>query len=131
MRNPKVIASMNGGHFLTVNCSACVISLKAAAGIDLNQSGSPDTAGIGRGRMVSSSGGQRNVMAGDPASADTDSVDTSSGSVASFVIVAFASAGPPPGADQEAAGLRNLAAALRRIQNRPRLADTRALTALP
>src|SRR6516165_5246823 len=96
MRNPKVIASMKGGHFLTVICSACVISLKAAAGIDLNQSGSPDTAGIGRGRMASSSGGQRNVMAGDPASADTASLDTSSGSVASFVIAVIASAGPHP-----------------------------------
>jgi hypothetical protein len=36
--------------------------LKAFCGIVLNQSGSPSTAGIGRGRIGSSSGGQRKVI---------------------------------------------------------------------
>src|ERR1700720_1449103 len=55
------MASMNGGHFLTVICSVCRTVLKAFCGIVLNQSGSPSTAGIGRGRIGSNSGGQRNV----------------------------------------------------------------------
>jgi hypothetical protein len=36
--------------------------LNAFCGIALNQSGKPSTASNGRGRMDSSSGGQRNVM---------------------------------------------------------------------
>src|SRR5258708_1954788 len=56
------MASMKGGHFLTVECSACRVVLKAFCGIVLNQSGSPSTAGNGRGRIDSSSGGQRNVI---------------------------------------------------------------------
>src|ERR1700730_13469883 len=82
MRKPKVIASMKGGHFLTVICSVCRTSLNAFAGIALNQSGIPSTAGIGRGRIASSSGGQRNVMVGASAS----------GASASFVIAAIAPA---------------------------------------
>jgi len=62
MRNPKVMASMKGGHFLTVICSVPSTVLKAFWGIVLNQSGSPSTAGIGRGRIGSSSGGQRKVI---------------------------------------------------------------------
>src|SRR5882757_8907992 len=97
MRKPKVIASMKGGHFLTVICSVCRTSLNAFAGIDLNQSGIPNTAGIGRGRIASSSGGQRNVIVGDGASGDTASGDTASGDTASgdstsFVIAAIAPA---------------------------------------
>src|SRR6202035_2670842 len=90
MRKPKVIASMKGGHFLTVICSVCMTSLNALAGIVLNQSGIPDTAGIGRGRIASSSGGQRNVIV-----ADTASGDTASGDMASFVIAAIAPATGP------------------------------------
>src|SRR5258708_1703243 len=92
MRKPKVIASMKGGHFLTVICSVCTTSLYAAAGIDLNQSGIPSTAGIGRGRIASSSGGQRNVIVGDAPSGDTASGATASGATASFVIAAIAPA---------------------------------------
>src|ERR1700681_4628522 len=97
MRKPKVIASMKGGHFLTVICSVCTMSLNAFVGIVLNQSGIPSTAGIGRGRIASSSGGQRNVTVGDTpssdtASGDTASGDTASGDTASFVIAAIAPA---------------------------------------
>src|SRR5580704_7049574 len=119
---------MNGGHFLTVICSLCTMSLKAFAGMLLNQSGIPITAGIGRGRTASSSGGQRNVIVGD----GTSSViavtvgETASGDTASSVIAAIA-----PAAGFHESGLRNRAAALRRIQNRPRPADTRAFTAWP
>src|ERR1700730_18341310 len=87
MRKPKVIASMKGGHFLTVICSVCRTSLNAFVGIVLNQSGIPSTAGIGRGRIASSSGGQRNVIGGDPGSSDTASGDTGS-----FFIAAIAPA---------------------------------------
>src|SRR5262245_38512935 len=62
MRNPNVIASMKGGHFLTVICSVPSTALKAFCGIVLNHSGSPSTAGIGRGRIGSSSGGHRKVI---------------------------------------------------------------------
>src|SRR5262245_53048601 len=53
---------MNGGHFLTVSCSSCSAALTLFCGSSLNQSGSPSTAAIGRGRIGSNSGGQRNVM---------------------------------------------------------------------
>src|SRR5262249_51410040 len=56
------MASMKGGHFLTVICSFCRTALNAFRGIALNQSGSPCTAGNGGGSMLSSSGGHRNVM---------------------------------------------------------------------
>src|ERR1700737_394690 len=92
MRKPKVIASMKGGHFLTVICSVCRTSLNAFVGIVLNQSGIPSTAGIGRGRIASSSGGQRNVIVGDTASSDTGSGDTASGDTGSFFIAAIAPA---------------------------------------
>src|ERR1700693_5865389 len=92
MRKPKVIASMKGGHFLTVICSACTTSLNAFAGIVLNQSGIPSTAGIGCGRIASNSGGQRNMIVGDTPSGDTASGDTASGATASFVIAAIAPA---------------------------------------
>src|SRR5579863_6326972 len=92
MRKPKVIASMKGGHFLTVICSVCRTSLNAVAGIDLNQSGSPETAGIGRGSIASSSGGQRNVIVGAAASVDASSVEGSSVDMASLVIAAIAPA---------------------------------------
>src|SRR5579871_2174306 len=94
MRKPKVIASMKGGHFLTVICSVCTISLNAFAGIVLNQSGIPITAGIGRGRSASSSGGQRNVMVADAASGAAAAIvaDTASDDTASFVIAAMAPA---------------------------------------
>ncbi len=95
---------MKGGHFLTVICSACTMSLKAFAGMLLNQSGMPITAGIGRGRIASSSGGQRNVIVGDSASfavaevigvavsGDPASGDPASGTTAWFVIAAIAPA---------------------------------------
>ena len=41
---------------------SALAALNAFGGIDLNQSGSPSTAGTGRGRMASSSGGQRKVI---------------------------------------------------------------------
>ena len=83
--------------------------------------------------------GQRKVMVGDPASGDVawiPGVGAASGDTAGSGIGAIAPAGPPlpprlAGEGQEGAGLRNLAAALRRIQNRPRPADTRTFSALP
>src|SRR6476646_8104017 len=60
MRYPYVMASMNGGHFLTVELSSPVVELKDFSGRDLNQSGMPSTAGVGRGRIFSSSGEHRN-----------------------------------------------------------------------
>src|SRR5438045_1393644 len=83
---------MKGGHFLTVSCSVFMTSLNAFVGIVLNQSGIPKTAGIGRGTIASSSGGQRNVIVGDAVSGDTVSGDTASGDTASFVIAAIAPA---------------------------------------
>jgi hypothetical protein len=38
-----------------------MVGLKVFSGMVLNQSGRPETAGIGRGKTVSSPGGQRNV----------------------------------------------------------------------
>ena len=61
-KKPAVMASINGGHFFTVNCSVCRSGLKLRWGSALNQSGSPCTAGIGRGKTEASSGGQRNVI---------------------------------------------------------------------
>src|SRR6266508_1754316 len=56
------MASTKGGHFFTVNCSCWNTVLNAFIGMDLNQLGKPCTAGAGRGRIGSSSGGQRKVM---------------------------------------------------------------------
>jgi hypothetical protein len=53
MRNPKVMASMNGGAFLYGLRLAPPVGLKVLTGMDLNQSGRPATAGIGRGNTVS------------------------------------------------------------------------------
>jgi uncharacterized protein (UPF0254 family) len=58
----------------------------------LNQSGIPSTAGIGRGRIASSSGGQRNVIVSDEDSGDTASGDMASGAKVSSVIAAIAPA---------------------------------------
>src|SRR5690348_16391809 len=55
------MASMNGGHFLTVRVSPPTVGLNAFCGSALNQSGSPCTAGTGRGMTFSSPRGQRNV----------------------------------------------------------------------
>src|SRR5580704_8560656 len=55
------MASMKGGHFLTVRVSSPIDSLNAFCGTDLYQSGRPCTAGIGRGSSFSSSTGHRNV----------------------------------------------------------------------
>src|SRR5262245_61227416 len=55
---------MTGGHFLMVGTSSPLIGLKAFCGKALNQSGRPRTAGMGRGRIPSSSGGQRKTMHG-------------------------------------------------------------------
>src|SRR5215813_1670772 len=62
MRKPWVMASMTGGHFLMVSNSSPAVGLNALPGIALNHSGSPRTAGTGRGRMASSSGGQRKTI---------------------------------------------------------------------
>jgi hypothetical protein len=48
MRKPDVMASITGGHFLMVKTSSCIVGQKAFCGSDLNQSGRPRTAGIGR-----------------------------------------------------------------------------------
>src|SRR5258707_15828648 len=56
------MASMKGGHFFTVICSSCSRLLNATCGIALNQSGSPKSAGVGRGRSPANSGGQRNLI---------------------------------------------------------------------
>src|SRR5580692_5120998 len=55
------MASMKGGHFLTVRVSSPIDWLNAFCGTDLYQSGRPCTAGIGRGSSFSSSTGHRNV----------------------------------------------------------------------
>src|SRR5579863_8436797 len=52
---------MKGGQRFTVSVSLPMVRSKAFAGMDLNHSGSPCTAGIGRGSTFSSAGGQRNV----------------------------------------------------------------------
>jgi hypothetical protein len=52
---------MNGGHFLTVISSLLETALKQFCGNALNQSGRPRTAGIGRGKIGSICGGQRNL----------------------------------------------------------------------
>src|SRR5262249_15576245 len=60
IKKPNVIASINGGHFLTVISSLFETELKECCGSALNQSGNPRTAGIGRGRTCSISGGHEN-----------------------------------------------------------------------
>src|SRR5450756_581103 len=61
IKNPQVIASMNGGHRFTVSSSRELIALKALVGIALSQSGTPRFAGTGGGSFPSSSAGQRNL----------------------------------------------------------------------
>src|ERR1700730_4795975 len=64
IKKPDVMASTKGGQRLTVSCSRNSTALNACAGIALNQSGSPDTAGpggTGGGSSPSNSFGQRNV----------------------------------------------------------------------
>src|SRR5262245_5764286 len=69
MRKPYVMASITGGHFLTVGTLSPTVSLKALLGSDLNHSGKPCTAGTGFGRIDSSSGGQRKTTLRGSASA--------------------------------------------------------------
>src|SRR5579872_3704386 len=52
---------MNGGHFFTVMVSPPTVGLNAFCGSALNHSGSPCTAGVGRGMTFSSPRGQRKV----------------------------------------------------------------------
>src|SRR4029079_8706783 len=60
IKKPNVIASINGGHFLTVMRSLFEVELKFCCGKALNQLGSPRSAGIGFGRTCSISGGHEN-----------------------------------------------------------------------
>ncbi len=55
------MASMNGGHFLTVMTSFWSGSTMPFWGAALNQAGRPCTAGIGSGRIGLSADPQRNV----------------------------------------------------------------------
>jgi hypothetical protein len=57
------MASMNGGQRFTVSSSAATTALNACAGIALSQSGSPAAAGVGAGRIPSSSFGHLKVSA--------------------------------------------------------------------
>src|ERR1700735_3391798 len=55
------MASMKGGHFLTVRLSSPMVGLNAFCGSFLNHSGRPSTAGIGRGITFSRPGWHRKV----------------------------------------------------------------------
>ena len=57
IKNPQVIASMNGGQRFIVSSSRKLIALKALIGIALIQSGTPRFAGTGGGSSPSSSAG--------------------------------------------------------------------------
>src|SRR5260221_12449689 len=59
MRNPKVMASITGGHFFMVKRSSRRVSLKAFCGNALNQSGRPRTAGGGGGGKAWRTRGER------------------------------------------------------------------------
>src|SRR6478752_5045011 len=61
IRNPEVIASTKGGQRLIVSSSRILMALKACVGIAFSQLGRPSEAGIGGGRIPSSSAGQRNL----------------------------------------------------------------------
>jgi hypothetical protein len=61
IKNPQVIASINGGHRFIVSSSRKLIALNDFVGIALIQLGTPRFAGTGCGSFPSSSGGQRNL----------------------------------------------------------------------
>src|SRR5262249_38658100 len=61
MMKPWLIASMKGGHCLTVRTSRPCVSEKASFGISLIQSGNARRAGIGGGRRSRSFGSQRKI----------------------------------------------------------------------